>query len=293
MENKHFSHPHNLSLHEIPKGAKIVCSGCNLPSSGLVYVCRQCNYFLHEQCFRASRSIKHPSHPLHPLTLIPYPTYTSGSFLCDSCGQTGSGFSFSCSNCDFDLHVHCACISQNTSTMDTESQTEVTGSNTIEHESHPNHFLTLLSKPLYVNGEFICNACGEYGRDTEYNCSTCNFDLHVECASLKENVNREDHEHPLTLYYSFPSPYSSEDINFECDVCHRNVLKDSWFYCCVDCDYGTHVKCVLAKERSKQEVELERFSETQQELPKLQFQMQINRVTAQLISSSINAARLR
>ncbi|KAF5952980.1 hypothetical protein HYC85_010924 [Camellia sinensis] len=275
MENKHFSHAHNLSLHEIPEEAKIVCSGCNLPSSGLVYVCRQCNYFLHEQCFRASRSIKHPSHPVHPLTLIPYPTYMSGSFLCDSCGQIGSGFSFSCSSCDFDLHVHCACISQNTSTVNTESQTEVTGSNQIEHKSHAKHSLTLLS-----NREFVCNACREYGRDSAYNCSACDFDLHVECASLNEKVNREDHEHPLTLYYSFPSPYNSKDMCFECDVCRCKVSKDCWLYCCVDCDYGTHVNCVLAKARSKEEVELEGILAIQQAQYKLQYQMQLNSLIA-------------
>ncbi|XP_028092868.1 F-box protein At5g07610-like [Camellia sinensis] len=115
--NKHFSHPHNLTLLKFPN-IGIDCSGCNLPCSGVIFVCSQCKFFLHQQCFLASRSINHPSHPIHPLTLVPYPTYTSGSFTCDSCGQSGSGFCFSCSSCDFDLHIHCA--SENTTTTNQE-----------------------------------------------------------------------------------------------------------------------------------------------------------------------------
>ncbi|KAI8019946.1 F-box protein [Camellia lanceoleosa] len=115
--NKHFSHPHNLTLLKFPN-IGIDCSGCNLPCSGVIFVCSQCKFFLHQQCFLASRSMNHPSHPLHPLTLVPYPTYASGSFTCDSCGQSGSGFCFSCSSCDFDLHIHCAF--ENTTTTNQE-----------------------------------------------------------------------------------------------------------------------------------------------------------------------------
>ncbi|CAL5328381.1 unnamed protein product [Camellia sinensis] len=115
--NKHFSHPHNLTLLKFPN-IGIDCSGCNLPCSGVIFVCSQSKFFLHQQCFLASRSINHPSHPIHPLTLVPYPTYASGSFTCDSCGQSGSGFCFSCSSCDFDLHIHCA--SENTTTTNQE-----------------------------------------------------------------------------------------------------------------------------------------------------------------------------
>ncbi|KAI3444938.1 hypothetical protein Pfo_001603 [Paulownia fortunei] len=108
MEFKHFSHNHGLVFHQMPQGSEIHCSGCKSPGSGNVYVCWQCSYFLHEQCFRAARSLKHPSHPLHPVTLVPFPTYPSGSFFCNSCNLAGDGFSYSCSECEFDIHVHCA-----------------------------------------------------------------------------------------------------------------------------------------------------------------------------------------
>ncbi|KAK1424919.1 hypothetical protein QVD17_20260 [Tagetes erecta] len=105
---KHFSHKHDLMMHEMPEGAEVSCCGCNSLATKTIYVCWQCNFYLHEQCFQATRSRKHPSHPQHPLTLVPYPTYPSNSFYCNSCKIIGTGFSYSCSDCDFDLHVQCA-----------------------------------------------------------------------------------------------------------------------------------------------------------------------------------------
>ncbi|KAJ0836843.1 putative chromatin regulator PHD family [Helianthus annuus] len=105
---KHFSHLHNLIMHQMPEGVEVSCSGCHSSATATVYVCWQCNFFLHEQCYQATRSLKHPSHPPHPLTLVPYPTYHSNSFYCNSCHIGGTGFSYSCADCEFDLHVQCA-----------------------------------------------------------------------------------------------------------------------------------------------------------------------------------------
>ncbi|KAH7863967.1 hypothetical protein Vadar_024116 [Vaccinium darrowii] len=276
MGSKHFSHPHNLTIHQIPEGETINCSGCNGATSGAVYECMPCKFFLHVQCFHANRSIDHPSHPHHPLTLVPYPTYPSGSFTCYSCSELGSGFSFSCSACDFDLHVHCAYLLANTpvdpvpilegqvvtGTTSTEPVTEPTAAPAqIQHKSHAKHALNLLPRAPSDNGMFICDGCGETSDDSVYRCSTCDYDLHVKCALLDETVDRVDHEHPLTLHCS--NPYKG--VTFECDVCHYNVPSNSWIYCCLECDYGTHVNCVLGKERPKEDVELEKFIASQQE----------------------------
>ncbi|XP_076956775.1 uncharacterized protein LOC143632069 [Bidens hawaiensis] len=124
---KHFSHKHNLMMHEMPEGAEVSCSGCNSSATKTIYICWQCNYYLHEQCFHATRSRKHPSHPQHHLTLVPYPTYPSNSFYCNSCNIIGTGFSYSCSDCDFDLHVQCA-----------YSISSATNSHQSHHVSYPN-----------------------------------------------------------------------------------------------------------------------------------------------------------
>ncbi|KAL3815034.1 hypothetical protein ACJIZ3_016302 [Penstemon smallii] len=108
MEFKHFSHNHGLVLHKAPQGSEIHCSGCKYATTGTIYACWSCSYFLDDHCFSATPSLKHPSHTLHPLTLVPCPTYPSGSFFCNSCNLIGNGFSYCCSECDFDMHVHCA-----------------------------------------------------------------------------------------------------------------------------------------------------------------------------------------
>ncbi|KAI6674291.1 hypothetical protein NL676_002197 [Syzygium grande] len=48
------------------------------------------------------------AHKTHPLKLLATPTYASGRFDCDWCGQRGSGFSYHCAECSYDLHMVCA-----------------------------------------------------------------------------------------------------------------------------------------------------------------------------------------
>ncbi|KAI3719164.1 hypothetical protein L6452_20058 [Arctium lappa] len=144
---KHFSHTHNLTMHEIPDGAEVSCSGCNSSATQTVYVCWRCNFFLHDQCFHATRSRKHPSHPSHPLTLVPYPTYPSNSFYCNSCKIIGTGFSYSCSDCDFDLHIQCA-YSIAGATNCHQSHQVITNPHP-HHISYPNQEIV----PPYLHGQ--------------------------------------------------------------------------------------------------------------------------------------------
>ncbi|CAA2966723.1 Hypothetical predicted protein [Olea europaea subsp. europaea] len=385
MEYKHFSHYHGLVFHQLPQGTEIHCSGCKTTASGLVYACWQCRYFLHDQCFQATRSMSHPSHPLHPLTLVPYPTYPSNSFFCNSCNLVGNGFTYCCSECDFDLHVHCAYnptnppanfpnfavenphsapnlpqsstypSSQNnpypnfppnpsvpnvqapfqnnpvpvfaptnptvpnfsppvsvanvnptppapqtenfqqppTIKPQTKPQVikhfshphilqpiEIKDKNTkvcsacecdlfgsaycciepycnfnlhkvcfespleVRHKSHLDHPLKLLTAPPYDDG-FTCNACLKDGKAFCYTCSTCSYDLHIDCISWPETMTRGDHKHPLTLYYS-PVAGEGNQVTFMCDVCKSPVHDLAWLYYCRECDFGTHLECITS-----------------------------------------------
>ncbi|KAF8094415.1 hypothetical protein N665_0364s0036 [Sinapis alba] len=187
MEYKHFSHPHNLKLQQLqttkPSDPSPTCSGCEsaISESATAYICSTCDFNLHEQCGNAERGINHPSHAgLHHLTLVPYTTYSAGTFLCRACGCTGGkGFSYCCPLCDFDLHVQCAQLPQ-----------------VLVHESHPLHSLLLgynSSPPAmsftqfgYVN-QLVCNLCnlGMDGRFWSYNCYACNYHVHASCAVNK------------------------------------------------------------------------------------------------------------
>nr|XP_043625736.1 uncharacterized protein LOC122597172 [Erigeron canadensis] len=124
----------------MPEGVQVSCCGCNSTATKTVYICSQCNFYLHEQCFHATRSWKHPSHPMHPLNLFPYPTYPSNSFYCNLCKIIGTGFSYSCSDCDFDIHVHCAYSISNANTF---------------HHPHPSVTTTHPHDISYPNNEIV------------------------------------------------------------------------------------------------------------------------------------------
>ncbi|KAL3537284.1 hypothetical protein ACH5RR_000650 [Cinchona calisaya] len=203
MEYKHFSHVHGLAYHQMPQGTEVQCAGCKFPGSGTVYACWQCNYFLHDQCFQASRSLKHPSHPTHPLTLVPYPTYPSNSFYCNACNLVGSGFSYCCSACEFDLHVHCG---------HTPNQTPLhepllpvpnypAGYSNIGHG--PQNFNPQPSSPMH-------ETAGYYNHSTQnnYNPNFCpNYPASSEAYSSYESVQHNAIPNPPTNNSPVPNSY--------------------------------------------------------------------------------------
>ncbi|XP_071699703.1 protein VACUOLELESS GAMETOPHYTES-like [Rutidosis leptorrhynchoides] len=243
-EHQHYSHPHLLKFHKFGlEGATITCTGCNFPCTddNPLYSCCTCKFYLHEQCFDAARMLIHSLHPAHPLTLFPYPTYKSGSFICNLCNKSGSGFCFGCTTCDFDLHIHCANNNNNETAL---------APNIIKIKAHPNHPLHYLSKPPTHDdkGSRTCDVCGT-GCESDiptYRWAICDYDAHLGCVSLPETGKRQDHPHELKLLHV--NPFET----FECDVCRGTILQNHCMYLCKSgCDYGMHVKCVLAKVTEK------------------------------------------
>ncbi|CAH1416048.1 unnamed protein product [Lactuca virosa] len=177
---KHFSHAHNLVIHQAHEAEKMSCSGCNSLVMGTIYICWQCKFVLHEQCFRATRSLKHPSHPSHPLTLVPYPTYPSNSFYCNSCKHTGNGLSYSCSDCEFDLHVHCAQSNSHTPMMILLNQTH--GQGVVPHHGHNSYVPQNVYAPTSVLHNPITNI--------QYSSVASNMPEGVLSASDLEHIKR-------------------------------------------------------------------------------------------------------
>lgn len=169
MEYKHFSHQHSLTLYKVrPHDQNFQCHGCQLPCRDSIFVCWNCNFFLHEHCGNANRYVEHPFHSPHPLVLLPTPTYCSGSFLCNGCGAPGSTFSYSCPLCEIDLHVQCAYLPQK-----------------VQHSSHQ-HDLWL--KVVQTDSSSrICKICTKElsCRHWSYCCdvSGCDFHVHTFCAT--------------------------------------------------------------------------------------------------------------
>ncbi|KAL3516601.1 hypothetical protein ACH5RR_023503 [Cinchona calisaya] len=182
--------------------------------------------------------ISHFSHR-HPLQLLEVEDEDE-VVICSGCEVEISGSAYICTkpSCDFILHDSCVDLPK-----------------LVKHKSHPKHTLTLHIFPPYSDGEFSCDACGNSGQAFTYHCTSCKYDLHVECASLPEVEYCEDREYPLVLSYLFRSQNEAEQEakvkgkavadDFVCDVCHRPEAKGScWAYCCSACNFGAHLDCV-------------------------------------------------
>nr|XP_043627189.1 uncharacterized protein LOC122598671 [Erigeron canadensis] len=195
--HKHFTHGHNLTLNQAHEAAKMSCSGCNSLVIGTMYICWQCNFVLHEQCFRATRSLKHPSHPSHPLTLFPYPTYPSNSFYCNSCKLSGTGLSYSCSDCEFDLHVYCAqSSSNNTNTNNPATLTQV------NNYYHGQEAMSQSQQYSYVTQNVYPPSAQNHNPITNPQHSSMNSNMQEEEISLareKERIRMDAQRHEIVL----------------------------------------------------------------------------------------------
>ncbi|KAL8495906.1 hypothetical protein ACS0TY_019866 [Phlomoides rotata] len=172
---------------------------------------------------REKQQINHFSHR-HPLQLSEL--HETDKAVCSGCEVDIVGPAYICTkpHCTFLLHDLCFDLPRY-----------------IRHHSHRKHPLVLRPSPPYSDGEFTCDACGRSGNGYTYNCGTCEFDLHVECASLPETENREDHQHPLILMSEFPGKMDGPD--FVCYVCDDPMVKGCWMYSCLDCKCGAHLEC--------------------------------------------------
>ncbi|KAK4754686.1 hypothetical protein SAY87_002790 [Trapa incisa] len=123
--------------------------------------------------------ISHFSH-LHPLHLIdasPWTHHMVPPLMCAACRTNLSGWTYACS---FFIHPK-----------------------TIVHSAHFNsgHHLALYTVPAHPGGIFKCDGCGYQGDGFSYRCTlpSCDFDLHMVCASKPLAANHRSHPHPLSL----------------------------------------------------------------------------------------------
>ncbi|CAF1872743.1 unnamed protein product [Brassica napus] len=167
-------------------------------------------------------SVRHPSHN-HQLRI--FKSQEGDEIICSGCELDLIGQAFKCTkkDCDYFLHKSCFDLPRET-----------------KHKSHSDHPLTLLHSPPYGHS-YTCDACGQYGSGFTYNCSECQYGVHVGCAFIPETVKREDHDHPLTLVYNTPCKGREDGAMFICDVCEEDMSENLWVYYCKECDYGTHV----------------------------------------------------
>ncbi|XP_077246968.1 uncharacterized protein LOC143886746 [Tasmannia lanceolata] len=166
-------------------------------------------------------TLQHFSH-VHPLQL--YNMQQQEQAQCDGCQLPCTGLVYRCTSCNYILHKSCTQIP-----------------NQIKHPSHPQHSLTLLATPLYFHATFTCDGCGKLGTSFSFHCATCQFDLHVNCASCPRVKQHQAHPHPLNLSYT--PPYGN--VLFSCDIC-RGIGSLHWVYRCAPCGFDAHLGCVIS-----------------------------------------------
>ncbi|CAK7327917.1 unnamed protein product [Dovyalis caffra] len=110
----------------------------------------------------------------------------------------------------------------------------------ITHPSHPIHPLTLFSTPVYPGGSFNCDGCGRQGTGFSYHCTTCDFDVHMMCATNPLSLAHQSHPHQLNL--AFYPPYQTK--GFSCDICRR-IGSNHWLYRCGACEFDAHMECAM------------------------------------------------
>lgn len=154
----HWSHEHPLTqvctfiVHE--------CNGCLLSFKMREpgYACsKRCGYtgLLHEACAEMPRKLRHPMHPQHLLMQERESYLHEKCAICKGHNREGIGYNCTSSECVFQIHVRCV--------LD-----DVEQGRTIQHPSHPQHELRLLSSCLVR-----CNACGTRQIGLSYLCSVC------------------------------------------------------------------------------------------------------------------------
>ncbi|OMO68948.1 Zinc finger, PHD-type [Corchorus olitorius] len=233
FELEHSSHRHPLILVDQRKSnqvKRVPCAACEEPTSGPIYRCIECIFYLHKKCLELPSEITHPSHNKHPLTLLTNPPLHREGCSCYLCKNPCKGFIYHCSICEFGIKVKHILSSQS------------------EKGTHQHPFI-LLSKPI----SFFCDACGTDGDCIPYICTTCNLAVHKECISLPHMIKIPRHVHPISHVYCLPD---KENKLWECRICYNEVKTEFGSYYCSesDCNYIVHVNCVREKDWLRMEV---------------------------------------
>ncbi|XP_059460178.1 uncharacterized protein LOC132189457 [Corylus avellana] len=212
---KHFSHHHDLILGNEELADVKFCDGCMEFISTPFYSCTQCNFFLHSRCARLPRKKQHILHQ-HQLTLVSHVW-----FKCDACINVRDGFPYRCDVCDFNLDLQCGSISE-----------------TLKHEGHQHSLF------LAVNFDKRCHVCNAtYSRKPAgmFVCTSCDFALGLECATLPLIARHRYDDHLLKLTYIAEERCKE----YYCLICEEKRNPNQWFYYCVECDFPAHPRCVL------------------------------------------------
>ncbi|KAK2972296.1 hypothetical protein RJ640_014354 [Escallonia rubra] len=180
----HFTHPEH-SLAELTGDLEFLCDGCKTLGMGKMFICRPCNFTLHDYCGTCPSSLSSFMHP-HPLTWVPQGAQGThhNARICRVCGDHLEGFFYRCNHRDCDFKVHPLCT----------QLPEV-----LWHVLHPAHPLML----KISNRRLICPVCGYECSSWCYGCEYCRFEIHPKCVLV---VRSQANQRGILSFNSPPPP---------------------------------------------------------------------------------------
>ncbi|CAL5432558.1 unnamed protein product [Camellia sinensis] len=173
--------------------------------------------------------IQHFSHN-HPLNLVDQVAIFATCQCCEQIVTTRNTPSYKCLKfgCWFHIHKLCTQLPQQ-----------------LSHPFHPQHPLTLLPHPPSNGGEFRCQACGKARRGFTFHCSTCQFNLDINCASLKPQINQQISIRHFSHTNLHTLDLCNKDKNFDvfCSACESQFQDHDSIYVCLECKLLLHKPC--------------------------------------------------
>lgn len=176
-----------------------------------------------------------------------------------------------------------------------------------QHPSHPDHPLTLHPTPTYSTHSFTFDACGSSGNGYSYGCAHCEFDLHLQCASLPFSIKISEGKHPheLKLTFDVRCCLKNKEALSACASCRGKLEENQWLYHCAECHIGMHLQCANSAQCSEKvkggstgQEELENgqnkldAAQFMTELMNLRLQAEAQRIQFQCVSQAISGCRL-
>ncbi|XVF62084.1 hypothetical protein PTKIN_Ptkin08bG0188900 [Pterospermum kingtungense] len=153
---------------------------------------------------------------------------------CEACGEEIPGASYTCRTCKGWLHDSCA-------------KKLLHLPHEIHHPLHSQHQLKYLQSDL--NRHFFCDRCLFISAGSRYNCSSCNFNLDLACATsandpihedgMKKTIQHYSHLDKLTL---FKYRKTKED-DYKCIWCEKPLWDWDVCYGCIEHGFFVHEVC--------------------------------------------------
>ncbi|KDO36304.1 hypothetical protein CISIN_1g035674mg [Citrus sinensis] len=236
---RHYSHYHPLKPSAV--GDYVECKLCHKNIRSSSYGCESCMFYIHKLCAELPQNVQHPFHPHRCLTLG---AHYKEIYRCEACYfYVNPGVYYRCDDkyCETYFHLECVSLKPN-----------------IKYEGHQ-HLLILVENMSYQGK---CEACHSEIVGTFFvRCVQCDLNFHVQCGTVSypSTVDHRHHHHPLTLT-THETLVKDDSILHSCGVCKGLGDPSQPSYCCVECEYYTHMRCVINEMQFNKREKVKHFS---------------------------------